>query len=140
FSQSRDQLLDVAKLLLERELRAAKPLVTGCSGLLAGATGDAGEARSSVVGMLLGEATQHRLVLEHRPAAGPGDEAGGDVHERRVGAPAKLGGIARAVRVHGDGELERRIEGDEPGAVDDAAEPPAQRLDLPLGNAEQRLA
>src|SRR5437868_3636397 len=90
--------------------------------------------------MLLGEAPQDGLVLEHRPAAGPGDEAGRDVHERRVGAPAKPGGIARAVRVHGDGELEGRVEGDEAGAVDDAAEAPAQRLDLRLGNAELRLA
>ena len=121
FSQSRDQLLDVAKLLLEGELRSAQPLFVS-------------------VGVLLGKAAQDGLVLEYGSSPGPSDEAGGDVHERRVGAPAKLGGIARAVGVHGDGELERRIEGDEPGAVDDAAEPPAQRLDLPLGNAEQRLA
>jgi len=65
-----------------------------------------------------------------RPAARPrrrgpprsGDEAGGDVDEGGAGLLAEVGGVLRTLRVHADGELERGVEGDQPGRVDHAGE------------------
>ena len=55
------------------------------------------------------------------------------------GLLAQLGGVSRALCVHAHRELERRIEGDQAGAVDHASELAVELADLLSGEAEHRI-
>jgi len=88
---------------------------------------------------LAGEVAGDLLVLEHQAVPVAHHEGGGHVDQRNVETPAELDGVANAVGVDLQPHLERWVEGDEPGAVDDDVHLAAEHLELRVGEPEERV-